>query len=442
MTISASLSDTKMSWRRPKSIGWAAFDVQQKQKQILEPQLHNEPFPSLPSTHTSLEQSEALPKDNNFSVKPFTSVLFPSMNFPTHIENKASNRVKPSEHGNSGGRCSNKISKENIFSLLKKRCSWADDSLIEDILAAVNYDFEKASASLAAMISDNGKQDNKHTHSAGFHSGSNYFVRDNKRLQADKDVPLGEAAGQSEFSSVLKACFDDSDKIFMKDHEFHDEKLCSGAGDMKFMHGMLTHIPVEPEWEEDDVYLSHRKDAISMIRAASRHSKAATNSFLRGDHYSARQFSLKAQEEWLTAEKLNAKAANEILSIRNGKNGIWKLDLHGLHAAEAVGALLKRLQMIESQAPFGSLVCPDSIRVRGESVQASSSSDGSEIKKSNEQASRKRQISLEVITGRGNHSRGEAAIPAAVRSFLMENGYRFEEARPGIIMVHPKFRCG
>ncbi|RVX21450.1 hypothetical protein CK203_002323 [Vitis vinifera] len=43
-------------------------------------------------------------------------------------------------------------------------------------------------------------------------------------------------------------------------------------------------------------------------------------------------------------------------------------------------------------------------------------------------------------TGRGNHSRGQAALPTAVRSFLNEHGYRFEEARPGVIAVRPKFR--
>nr|XP_016445660.1 PREDICTED: uncharacterized protein LOC107770840 [Nicotiana tabacum] len=30
---------------------------------------------------------------------------------------------------------------------------------------------------------------------------------------------------------------------------------------------------------------------------------------------------------------------------------------------------------------------------------------------------------LEVITGKGTHSRGHAALPLAIRSFLIENGY-------------------
>lgn len=51
----------------------------------------------------------------------------------------------------------------------------------------------------------------------------------------------------------------------------------------------------------------------------------------------------------MTAERLNSTAAEEILTIRNSENDMWKLDLHGLHVAEAVQALQHRLQTIELQ---------------------------------------------------------------------------------------------
>jgi hypothetical protein len=38
------------------------------------------------------------------------------------------------------------------------------------------------------------------------------------------------------------------------------------AANMKLILGHLKSIPVEPEWEEDDVYLSHRKNALRMMR--------------------------------------------------------------------------------------------------------------------------------------------------------------------------------
>ncbi|KAL4344813.1 hypothetical protein AHAS_Ahas11G0215900 [Arachis hypogaea] len=47
----------------------------------------------------------------------------------------------------------------------------------------------------------------------------------------------------------------------------------------------LNSILIEPEWEEDDVYLSHRKDALKTMRLASRHSRAAADAFLRDKRF-------------------------------------------------------------------------------------------------------------------------------------------------------------
>jgi hypothetical protein len=58
---------------------------------------------------------------------------------------------------------------------------------------------------------------------------------------------------------------------------------------------------------------------------------------------------MRAREEWNNADKLNSEAATKILSIRNSDNDIWRLDLHGLHAAEAVQALQEHLHRIETQ---------------------------------------------------------------------------------------------
>ncbi|GMG99853.1 hypothetical protein Nepgr_001693 [Nepenthes gracilis] len=429
-----------MSWRRPKTSGWAAFDLQHRQKQIIEPQLHNDPFPSLQGTLASVEPCKTFPTNSNGSVESFSSVILPSANFPSAMENK--NSSVSSEFGYSSGLFCDKFSQENkvdlIFTRLKQTNSWADDCLIEDVLAAVENDFEKASASLGAMVSVKNMEESKDSHDAVLNCSSKEFSHDNKILQAEKYAPMEDITGQAEFSSVLEVCFSDGKKKLVKGDEF------LGNLEVNFMLGQSTDIPVEPEWEEDDIYLSHRKDAVKMIRAASRHSKAATNSFLRGDHVSARQFSLKAREEWAVAERLNAKAAREIMSIRNGKNGMWKLDLHSLHAAEAVQALQVRLQMIENRVSSSSSVGPNSDSMGEESAHTFSRDACSGIEDSEEQSvvPRQRQISLEIITGRGNHSYGEAAIPAAVRSFLTENGYWFEEAWPGAIMVRPKFRNG
>lgn len=77
--------------------------------------------------------------------------------------------------------------------------------------------------------------------------------------------------------------------------------------------------------------------------------RAASNAYSRGDHVSARQLSVRAQKEWVAANKLNHKAAEEILHARNSQDDRWKLDLHGLHASEAVKALAQHLHVLESE---------------------------------------------------------------------------------------------
>lgn len=140
-----------------------------------------------------------------------------------------------------------------------------------------------------------------------------------------------------------------------------------------------------------------------MNRSASQHSRAATNAFVRGDHFSAQQHSLKAQEEWLAAEQLNLKAANEILNIRNSKNDAWKLDLHGLHAAEAVLALQEHLLKIETQFPMNQPISANRVEQKNGTLCSLSldSFNSMDVENWDEQQSafRQRRTSLQVITG-------------------------------------------
>ena len=137
---------------------------------------------------------------------------------------------------------------------------------------------------------------------------------------------------------------------------------------------------------------------------ASQHSRAASNAFLRGDHISAQQYSLRARDEWMAAEKLNANAAKEILRIRNSNNDIWKIDLHGLHVSEAVSALKEHLQKIESEMVLNCSAASDALAKLkvGSSNSALCERVGgletnSEIKK--KELPQQRQMILHVITG-------------------------------------------
>lgn len=145
-----------------------------------------------------------------------------------------------------------------------------------------------------------------------------------------------------------------------------------------------------------------------MNRSASQHSRAASNAFLKGDHFASQQLSLKARGEWLAAEKLNAKAAKKILLIRNGKNDVWKLDLHGLHVSEAICALEEHLHRIETQMLMKRSLSSDGLNtpqvgiVHSPSVECTGSALYMEAKTGKQQAlSTPRQTILQVITGRG-----------------------------------------
>lgn len=141
-------------------------------------------------------------------------------------------------------------------------------------------------------------------------------------------------------------------------------------------------------------------------RISSKHSRAANNAFLRGDHISAHKYSLKARDERMVAEKLNASAAEEILRIRNSNNGIWKLDLHGLHATEAVSALKEHLQKIESGTLLNRSISSDALTKLEVGIPCSSSSGCISGMERNSETKRKielphqRQMILHVITGR------------------------------------------
>nr|CAD1836928.1 unnamed protein product [Ananas comosus var. bracteatus] len=379
--------------QRPRvhhSPGWAAFDRKQRARDSAGGANDVDPFPSISSSNPA----KAFVASNSGTVKSFSSVVRPSIEFPLLASDSES---------------TNSIDNPAVR-LLKDVHSWADHNLIEDILTAVSNDIDQASVLLKAMVSVDSEKlgDN----SLSGQSSSNH-VKD-KHSKGATLVETNPSDSEYKLSASMR----------------------------------VLSIPREPEWEEsedDDVYLSLRKDAIKMMRAASQHSRAASNAFLRGDHLSAREFSQKAREEWAAAEKLNSKVAVEILQLRNRNNDLWKIDLHGLHASEAVKSLKDRLDEIECRIIMDRAASSDALSkleariVRSPSLESLKHSE-SEIAAKKAALLPQRQSVLHVITGTGNHSRGEASLPAAVKSFLIENGYRFDDARSGVIAVRPKFR--
>lgn len=105
----------------------------------------------------------------------------------------------------------------------------------------------------------------------------------------------------------------------------------------------------------------------------------------------------------MAAERLNVKAAEEILRIRNSNNDSWKLDLHGLHAAEAIQALKQHLWKIENKIPSKPSILLNGDKtgdgiVLPQSRESSSSVDMDKLY-GNQISSRQTPVSLQVITG-------------------------------------------
>lgn len=105
----------------------------------------------------------------------------------------------------------------------------------------------------------------------------------------------------------------------------------------------------------------------------------------------------------MAAESLNNKAAKKILNIRNSKNDVWKLDLHGLHASEAIQALREHLQQIETKVLSNHSVSPNKVRMEKRIISSSSleSFYCMDTEKLDQQKapSTQRPTSLQVITG-------------------------------------------
>ncbi|XVF58905.1 hypothetical protein PTKIN_Ptkin07bG0103400 [Pterospermum kingtungense] len=401
-----------------KLLGWTTFDLKQRQKHGLIPETENDPFPPMPNNLQALHPCTNLTKSNDLSARSFSSVLKPSGNFPTL---KKKDSLKPINMGEPIENDGDKVVEGNHNDLalkkLKEMHCWAENGLIEDVLLATDNNIDEASTLLKEMMSMSDTEDIKERKNNEMNATIADFPANTNCNAGFPSAKAAQLFGQSSKADEGE----DNLKMFTAVHE---NKLFDHPSNMKLILGQLTSIPFEPEWEEDDLYLSHRKDAIRMMRSASQHYRAASNAYLRGDHFAAQQHSDNARKEWLTAQRLNAKAAREILSIRNSDNDLWKLDLHGLHAAEAVQALHEHLRQLETQVPAGHSVSPNRITANNRMIRSPSVETVSSMDKLDkpQMSSRHRPTSLQVITGVGNHSRGEAALPTAVRNFLIENG--------------------
>ncbi|KAJ7521049.1 hypothetical protein O6H91_19G035400 [Diphasiastrum complanatum] len=216
---------------------------------------------------------------------------------------------------------------------LKKLYAWADNDLIQDVLASdsVNFDKNMAIMCLDSMV-------------ASFAAEDYHQVGD---VTSDSVGTEKEASVLNRFSRLSVSSVHEAVLATEEAESYVVQERRRTNIDVVKIDRSLTELPTEPDWQVDDSYLVFRKDALRAARVGYQHARGAVHAFKIGDHRRARMLSKKAQDERNRAQTLNAKAASKIFNLKNSNRDIWNLDLHGLHASEAVDALQARLLEIE-----------------------------------------------------------------------------------------------
>ena len=131
--------------KKVKSTGWAAFDRKMKGNEFPENDHDEDPFPPV-----SYTQSHPLDMNFLFPPKSFSSVVRTSNDSGYH---RHGINAQDSVQNHSPQIIDDVPETMSSITRLKSIHEWADESLISDILAGANYDEDKASALLEAMVS-------------------------------------------------------------------------------------------------------------------------------------------------------------------------------------------------------------------------------------------------------------------------------------------------
>lgn len=134
------------------------------------------------------------------------------------------------------------------------------------------------------------------------------------------------------------------------------------------------------------MYQSLRAEAAEEARLRNKYFDRAAVAFKKNDGATAKRLGALGREANERMKELHKQAAQAIFEARNPPHVLDVVDLHGLHVSEA----LERLPQAMEKAPPGT---------------------------------------LRVLTGTGHHTKGtgRARLRPAVKKWLQENGYFFEE---------------
>lgn len=223
------------SGRRAKAqsiSGWTAFDLKQRRKHQGLEAVDSNPYPSLSDSGLTA------PKSLSNLDKPFSSLLVPSINFPDIKNNTRSKNLLPATTSSLGIGIGTTVENAEAHGKLKDLHPWADESLIQDILAGVSNNVDEALSLLEAMVGEVDKKDKVQLSCNDF-------------LPPDTDTQLDEKE-----NTMINASLVGNQKQPM------DEESSFRLLDI------IKSLPIEPEpeWGEDDVYIIYREDAIRMMR--------------------------------------------------------------------------------------------------------------------------------------------------------------------------------
>ncbi|GIL62000.1 hypothetical protein Vafri_16328 [Volvox africanus] len=311
--------------------------------------------------------------------------------------------------------------------------------------------------------------------------------------------------GRSGSSSPTASCSDDeeagenpelrSTAAAVEPYDFNPARRCrvdrcngSGGGPSATASAAATaaaaaggHSCSEATARGGDAYIRHRQSALKLTHAWRNLMNKASAAFTAGDRALGRQLVSEAQDLRRQAAEAHREAAKRIvLEMNEGRQlSEWELDLHGLHAAEAVEALARRIKALEHGSAGAAAAVAAAATTPSAAAGADLSGGGGGGSTRRQMQQKRRTVGshssavtaeaavavaaehkapadvaaaaatakllasgrvLRVIVGKGLHSSGgEASLPRVVKNFLLDRGYRFIP-RAGVIEVQLRRR--
>ena len=238
---------------------------------------------------------------------------------------------------------------------------WADSELLESILLACNNDPDAAAFILASM-------------SVEGDGGVGGDDLEGKFQPVVEKYKWRSKRGMTGSSSNNKLVNDDDDD---------DDAQC------------------QQQLSTQDAYYECRKEANKLARQWQQLVRKASVAYRNKQGGAARVYSEDAGKLRTAALEAHKQAAEEIERIVNKDNSILELDLHGLHANEAVRAVARRLEVLLQGGSGGTSVSTNNGR---------------------------NSVVLKLVTGKGLHSsEGEASVPRVVKNYLTRTERKFVE---------------